>query len=78
VVGVVVGELKLTAPGIIIRFGFDYTCRVGNDRRGLQMVREVIEDAACAVDSVAAGNALAVKENVFALGCFCEIGFGGG
>jgi hypothetical protein len=40
------------------------------------MVREVIEDAACAVHPVAAGHALTVKENVFALGGSGEIGFG--
>jgi hypothetical protein len=31
------------------------------------VVREVIEDAACAGGSVAAGHALAIKEDVFAL-----------
>jgi hypothetical protein len=41
-IGIVVGELELTAPGIIIRFGFDVACGIGDDRSGLQMVREVI------------------------------------
>jgi hypothetical protein len=34
------------------------------------MVREVIEDAACAGGAIAACNALAVEENVFTLSAF--------
>jgi len=40
------------------------------------MVREIIEDAARTGGTVAAGHALAVKEDIFALGCSGKIGFG--
>jgi len=40
VVGVVVDELKLAAPGVVVGFGLDVAQRVGDDRRGLEMVRE--------------------------------------
>ena len=76
VVGVVGDELQLAAPGVIIRVGHDHASGIGNDRSGLQMVREVIEHAARAVDPVAAGHALAVKEDIFAFDGPAEIGFG--
>ena len=43
IVGVVVEELEFAAPRVIVRLGFDHAGRIGNDRRGLQMVREVID-----------------------------------
>jgi hypothetical protein len=76
VVGVVVDELQFSAPGVIIRFGFDHAGRIGDHRRGLEMVREVIEDAACAGSAVTAGNALAGKGNVFRFQSAGQIAFG--
>jgi hypothetical protein len=47
-------------PGVIIRFRLDYSGGIGNNRRSLQIVSEVIEDASRASGSVAAGNTFAV------------------
>src|SRR5437016_5778461 len=41
-----IGNLKFTTPGIIIRFVLDDASRVGNDSCSLQVIGEVIEDAA--------------------------------
>jgi len=65
VIRIGVGELEFAAPGVIVRFGFDVACGIGDDRSSLQMVGEVVKDAASAGRSVAAGHALAVEEDVF-------------
>ena len=75
VVRVVVDELKLAAPGVIIRLGLDHPGGIGDHRRGPQMVRKVIEHAARAGRAVAAGYTLAIKENVFRFGRAGQVGF---
>ncbi len=74
-VGIVVDELKLAAPGVVIGFGLDVAQRVGDDRRGLEMVREVVEDSA-GRNEIAAGDAFAVEEDIFGFQRAGEIGFG--
>ena len=62
-VGVVGDELKLAAPGIIIGFGFDVADRIGDCRGGLEVVREVVEDASgSGGPKVAAGDRSPLKK----------------
>jgi len=60
-VGIVVDELKLAAPGIEIGFTLDVSRGVGNDRSGFEMIREIVKNAIGAL----AGDALAIEEHIF-------------
>src|SRR5579884_4401915 len=76
VIGIVVGELKFAAPGIIIRFSFDVARSISHNRSRLEMVGEVIKHSSCAVHTVSARNTLSSKKHILARRGSRKIGFG--
>jgi hypothetical protein len=63
VIGVISEELELATPGVVIGFGFDVAHSVGDHRRGLEMVREVIRHGSRR--EITAADAFTVKEDIF-------------
>jgi hypothetical protein len=68
--------MEFAAPGVVIRLGLDHAGGIGNHRRGLQLIGEVIEHSACAGGAVAAGCTLAIEKHVFGLQRSGEITLG--
>src|ERR1700746_4006561 len=63
-IGIVVDELKLAAPGVVVFVFSDRTNGIGDDREALQVVGEVVENRCCAAGEVFAGHAFAIEEDI--------------
>jgi hypothetical protein len=59
-IGVAVDELNLAAPGIIVRFREDVAAGIGDNRRCLEVIGEIIRNVVAG--EVPAGYAVAVEE----------------
>jgi hypothetical protein len=62
VVWVIVDELELAALRVVVRFGRDRARRIGDDRRSLQVIREIVGHGVAG--KVLAGDALVAEEDV--------------
>jgi len=64
-IGVIIDELKFPTPRVIIGLRLDGADRIGDDRRRLEVIGEIIRNRVAW--KIFAGHALAVEEDVFAL-----------